>query len=372
MLEERWPSMDLVAERIYATLQEEHPEISSELIRPGMRRRISGSSSFAGTAYNADRFLNRFLDYPRHLGQIRDRFDVFHVVDHSYAHLVDSLPSHRTVVTCHDIDAFRSVVDGQPRPLWFRRMQRRVLKGMQRAARVTCDSDATRNDIDSRFMVAPEKIMTIPLGNDPGFTREPEAVAEAAAGRLLGHPGEAGVDILHVGSTVSRKRIDLLLEIFARVRQSLPSARLIRVGGAFTAEQQQQAERLRLGESILVLPFLDRATLAAVYRCADLVVLPSDTEGFGFPLLEAMACGTPVVATDLPVLREAGGDAALYFPAGDVEGWSRGIIDFLPKSRRGSPARPELAARGVAQASRFTWSSTTERFVQLYKEVLGN
>src|SRR5262249_58441189 len=97
---------------------------------------------------NADRLLNRFWDYPRLLGRLARRggFDLFHLVDHSYAQLVLALPPGRVVVTCHDLDAFRCLLEPgrEPRPAWFRAMARRTLGGLRRAAFIACDSEATR------------------------------------------------------------------------------------------------------------------------------------------------------------------------------------------------------------------------------------
>ena len=80
---------------------------------------------------------------------------------------------------------------------------------------------------------------------------------------------------------------------------------------------------LGFGDAIVVLPALDRSTLAAVYRRCALLLMPSEREGFGLPVLEALACGTPVVASDAPALREVGGYAAAYCPVDDLEAWHR-------------------------------------------------
>src|SRR6202022_4522805 len=102
----------------------------------------------------------------------------------------------------------------------------------------------------------------------------------------------------------------------AAVLKQRPGVKLLRVGGPFTAQQARQAESLQISGKVRILPFLDRDILAAVYRRAALLLLPSDAEGFGLPLLEALACGCPVVASDLPVLAEIGASAVTYGRAG--------------------------------------------------------
>ena len=169
--------------------------------------------------------------------------------------------------------------------------------------------------------------------------------SEAVRTESNGDAGDAGMplDILHVGSTIPRKRIEDLLHLVAGVRREFPRVRLVRVGGAFTASQLTLARRLGLDDALVVLPFIERATLAAVYRRAAVVVLPSESEGFGLPLVEALACGVPVVASDLGVLREVGGAAASYCRAGDVAAWVGAVGEALDESRH-QPARRAVAA----------------------------
>ena len=163
--------------------------------------------------------------------------------------------------------------------------------------------------------------------------------ADAQADALLG-PREGFVDLLHVGSTVPRKRLDMVLRISAAVRSRIAGVRLVRVGGPLTPEQREEAARLGMSDRLVELPFLDRDVLAAVYRRAALVLIPSDREGFGLPAVEATACGTPVIASDIPAIVEVGGDAGrVLSPRGP---WG---VD-----RRGHPAAARTPRRSVAMA----------------------
>ena len=141
------------------------------------------------------------------------------------------------------------------------------------------------------------RLSVIPNGTDTGGEPERDAAADVEAARMLG--ARRHVELLHVGSTIPRKRIDVLLDVFAGVRQARPEVRLTRVGGPFTAEQRVRARELGVLDAIHVLPFVDRATLGAVYRRSSLALLTSDREGFGLPIVEALACGTPMVASDI-------------------------------------------------------------------------
>jgi glycosyltransferase involved in cell wall biosynthesis len=373
-LEEGWPSMDLVADMLFDRLQREHGgAIAPALVRPPMRRRAGRLPwSRRGWAHAVDRVANRLWDYPRLASTLAGRFDVYHIVDHSYAQLVHRLPAERTVVTCHDLDTFRSVLEPEHerRTPLFRGMTRHILDGLRKAGHVTCDSHATRDALVSRAGIAVERTTVVPNGPHPSCSPEAEPAADIDAARLLG-PRGATVDLLHVGSTIARKRLDLLLRVFDSLRNSHRQLRLIRVGGPFTAAQQALVRELGLGEAVVVLPALDRSTLASVYRRSALLLMPSEREGFGLPVVEALACGTPVVASDIAALREVGGYAATYCPIDDVDAW-HGAVSRLLDERAQMPAQWTLRREaGIRRAAAFSWSRYAADVVSIYARVAG-
>ena len=272
--------MDLTGEKVEAHLNRDCAgEVAAARVCPPFRHRF---------ARNADRLLNRFWDYPRALRKVVSGggFDLYHLADHSYSQLVHELPPGRAVVTCHDLDTFRCLLDParEPRPFWFRAMVRRVLSGFQQAAAVVCNTESTRRAVLDHGLIPPERLHVVPLGAHPECAPEPDPEADAEAARLLGPVVPDGPpDLLHVGSTIPRKRIDLLLEIVAEVRRVHPGARLIKAGGALTPEQMRQAQALGVAEAIVTLPFSFGADGAAAARggapAADLVLQPSEASG---------------------------------------------------------------------------------------------
>ena len=365
--------MDLMADMLVAHLMAAAaPEIFVELVRPRLHQRFSRKQ--AGPLWNMDRLANRFFDYPRFLRAQRTAFDLFHLVDHSYGQLVHELPAGRTVVTCHDLDTFRCLWEPNHagRGRLFVAMTRRILSGMQKAAHVCCDSEATRDELLERRLMPAERVSVVRLGLRPALTEPLTPEAEQTVDAFLTGGMCNAVDMLHVGSTIPRKRIDVLLEVFARLRQREPRARLLRVGGAFTAEQHIQVKRLGLPpESICVLPFLSPAELAAIYRRSTLVLLPSDAEGFGLPVIEALACGTPVLASDLSVLREVGGSAAVYAPVADVGGWVDCTNKLLIERREAPTLWEARQEQGRRQAAKFSWNETAQQMVEIYRRVFA-
>lgn len=374
--EENWHSMNLVADLLLEGASNGHAaRVRATRLCPPLRRRFTREGDGDGGArFNADRLVNRFWDYPRFVRRKAGGFDLFHIVDHSYSQLLHALPEGRAVVTCHDLDTFRCLLEpeSEPRPALFRAMTRRVLEGFRRAARVVCVSEATRAELLRHRLLPPERLTVIPNGIHAAYTRPPSEHAQREAARLLGPAGEGGPELLHVGSTVARKRLDVLLKTFARVRESFPRARLVRVGG-LEAEQRALAGELNLRGALTIVPYLEPEVLAAVYARAALLLLPSEREGFGLPLAEALACGTPAVASDLAVLREVGGARAVeYCPIGDDEAWAGAVVSLL----RERESVPEAwAARRDAARLRsrlFTREAYVSKTFALYEEVLNS
>jgi glycosyltransferase involved in cell wall biosynthesis len=365
-----------VAEMLYENLEVHHrKEVDAILIRPSFVFRLSRipNVGIRGRAFNADRILNRFVHYPRFIRRLRNKFDVFHIVDHSYSHLVHALPYGRTIVSCHDLDTFKSVLDSnrvyKSRP--FRAMSKRILRGFQSATVVSCDSCATRDEIIAHKLLSGRRLVVIPNGVHPACSHSVDPIFDQRIGRLLGPKSPDAVELLHVGSTIPRKRIDQLLRVFAAVREQVPSARLIRVGGAFTEAHRDLVKELHIGNTVMVMPYLEPRELAAVYRRATMLIIPSEAEGFGLPVVEAMACGTPVVASDIPALREIGGAATAFCSVGDVAGWRETVLALLAE-RRDRPLDWQIRSReNLRWAARFSWKEYAARYLSIYRGLAG-
>ncbi len=367
--EERWPSMDLFGDMLFQNFTTEHAsQIEVEQLRPALRHRFSRIPGFgrAGFFWNADRLLNRFHDYPAWLRERAANFDLFHLVDHSYAQLIHDLPGDRTVVTCHDLDTFNCVLEPEsdPRPRWFRAMAQRSLNGFLRAGHVICVSDFTRANVLRHGLFPPDRLTVIHPGADPVFF-----ASDTGCEANPRTPPARQPYLLHVGSTIRRKRIDVLLRVFARVIPQFPELQLVRVGGDLTAEQARLAQELGIAGKVIQSPHLTKPELAAMYQRAAMVLQTSDAEGFGLPVVESLACGCPVVASDIAPLREAGGAAAEYCPVGDIEAWSETVIRLL-RDREIDPGDWEARRiRARQHASNFTWSENANRTISVYQRV---
>jgi glycosyltransferase involved in cell wall biosynthesis len=376
--EEGWHSMDLAAEMSLLDVEKSDARfIETTEVRPTMVRRLTRSPLIgeSATADIADRILNRVWDYPRWLRSHRDeleQYDLFHIVDHSYAHLALHLPAGRSLITCHDLEALQGALRGSRRNSIIQGgLGRQLIAGMRAARKILCVSQATYNELVAAAIVPADRIVVLPNGVHPSFTPRPEPDADDKANALLGPATGGRVELLHVGSTIPRKRIDVLLNVVASLRERHPGLRLIRIGGPLTADQRRLVGTLGLDASVTVLSFVERRVLASIYRRAALVLQPSDREGFGLPVAEAMTCGTPVVATDLPALREVGGQAATYCPPGDVDRWVADVAALLEERANAAERWRARQAQGIEWARRFEWHAHAKATRDVYREVLA-
>ena len=349
---ECWPSMDLCADQLLGHLP---PPIMAQDVAPPFLRLFSRMPILRQAGFNGDRLLNRHLLLPRTVQAAAHQSDFVHVVDHSYAHVLKTVPPDRRSVYCHDLDAFRSLLEPEKdsRPWWFRWLAQRALSALKRARIIFYNSVATARQLIGAGIVVPERLVHAPLGVAPEF--RPEARAD-----------NLPIDIkssflLHVGSNIPRKRLDVLLDIFAAVQKRSPGLRLIQVGGPWALQQKEQLARLGIGSLVTQVRELSRQQLAGLYGRAAALLVTSEAEGFGLPVIEALACGTLVVASDLPTLREAGGDAALYCPVADLPVW----IDTVTRTLSDPSFAPPFDAR-LAQASRFTWQEHARIIANAY------
>jgi glycosyltransferase involved in cell wall biosynthesis len=273
-------------------------------------------------------------------------------VDHSYAHLIHQLPSDRTGVLCHDLDTFRCVLnpDAERRPRWFRSMTRRILDGLSKAAVIFHTTECVRRQLLQYGIADEQRLVRAPLGVAPEFFHDGSATAPPAEPFLL-----------HVGSCIRRKRIDILLDVFAGVKKQHPKLRLVQAGGRFTDERQRQIDRLGIAQSVQQRRDLSRFELASLYRQASLVLLTSEAEGFGLPAIEALACGAVVLASDIPAFREVAGDAVEYLPVDDVSAWIDAVHRLLT-----NPAHAPALAHRLQQAQRYSWPAHAQIIAQTY------
>lgn len=266
------------------------------------------------------------------------------------------------VVTVHDL-AFLHTPDRLP-TLKAAYLARLCKASVERAVAVIAVSQQTADDMMRWFGVPASKITVVHNGVADDFTPAPAESVEAFRVRA-GLPERY---LLYLGTLEPRKNLDLLISAFASWRaEARPedrSVKLILAGakGWFYEDIFQQVDALGLQQSILFPGFVPRADLPNWYRAAEGFIYPSVFEGFGLPLLEAMACGTPVLCSDAASLREVAGDAALIFPVRD----QLALVNSLHLLIDQAELRAELRRRGLVRAAGFSWRRAASETLAIY------
>lgn len=265
-----------------------------------------------------------------------------------------------TVVTVYDLSFLHF-------PTRYPFLQRLYLttqtrRSCRQARRIVTISQSGREDVHRFFQVSKEQIDVIYPGVDDAFHPRPAAEVEA----FRHQHGLPERFVLHVGTLQPRKNIPTLLEAMARLRR--PDLPLILVGGRgwFYEEIFAQVERLDLREQVRFAGYVPDEALPLWYNAASLLVFPSIYEGFGIPVIEAMACGTPVVAADTSAVPEAAGNAALLFPSQSVDALVSQMLVVLDNRAQAATMRQ----RGLEQAAEFSWARSGEAMVVTYCRAL--
>jgi glycosyltransferase involved in cell wall biosynthesis len=261
------------------------------------------------------------------------------------------------VTVVHDLLPLFFPAEYPRQQYYFRSLVPRVLRS---SCLVVADSENTRRDIIQSYGIAPDKVRVIYPGYDP---------ATYAASDLDRQPAGDDSYLLYVGNLLPHKNLLSLLDALAILRRRRPARLIIRGEGQVTYARavRERVDTLGLGGAVTFQTYADGATLRDLYARAACLVLPSLHEGFGLPVLEAMACGTPVITSTTSSLPEVGGDAALRVdPHDTIE-----LADAMFRVLEDKSLREELRERGLKWAPTFTWRRTAEQMSRLLDEVRG-
>ena len=283
---------------------------------------------------------------------------------HGPVNVVPELHRGATVVTVHDL-SFLTFPDRFPRAK-AAYLTAMVARSCRKATRVIAVSASTRRDLLERLHVPASKVETVYAGVQAGFRLLPPAEVDRFRQARFGNRPY----ILHVGTLQPRKNIDILIRAFSglRRRESLPH-RLVLVGakGWMYESLFRLVRELGVEEAVDFAGYVRPEDLPLWYNAADLLALPSAYEGFGLPLIEAMACGLPAVVSAGGALEEVGGSACLTVESGSAEALQAAMARIL-----GDPElRASLREAGLERAKGFTWVSTAKQTANVYEEALA-
>ncbi|HEY4359227.1 MAG TPA: glycosyltransferase family 1 protein [Acidobacteriaceae bacterium] len=310
-------------------------------------------------------YVDKFLLFPFTLRRAAAKADVVHICDHSNAMYSFAAGSTPVLATCHDLIAVRGAlgeVPDCPASFFGKTLQRWVLRGLKRATRVACVSDYTYQDA-LRLLGKDARLVTVLNGLVYPFQRLSEDEVER---RLTAAPALERPFVMHIGSNLMRKNREAVLRVFAQVARQA-DAQLVIAGQPLSTELKRQAERLGILERIVEIAHPGVELVEALYNKAAVLFFPSRYEGFGWPPIEAQACGCPVVASDIPTSVEVLGDSAKLFPLDDEAGMAGAVTAYVEDSS----ARAAARLKGLENVqARFQPSRMIEQYETLYRELV--
>lgn len=350
--------------RFNALLERELTDLGWQVrtIRP---KPIINRPCFKGKVSKWLGYIDKLCLFPLSMGSALKWADVVHICDHSNSVYVQYVHHRPHLVTCHDLGAVRAALgeDTSCYPSTTGRiLQQWILGGLKSARTIACDSTYTRQDLE-RIVTGGKKITVIPVALDGKFRLLDREIAIERLGKIS-DLNKSQPYILHVGSSHIRKNRDGILRAFAKAKDRF-AGQMVFAGQALTEDQLRLAEKLGLSQRLVQVVNPDDELIEALYNCALALLFPSRFEGFGWPTIEAQACGCPVIASDSSSLPEVLGDSALLHPVDDDEAFAQSIISLLDADER-----LLWVKKGRENARRYTARQMAVSYLKLYEETL--
>ena len=360
-------SMKLYAERLARGLRSILPKTSVEVFSP---RRI-GFPMFIHPLvdripyvrfYNKEQFISRNIVYPM---SVRKKSGIIHhVLGHNNANLVPRLDPERTVVTCHDLQPIVAYIGTEIKPKWLTYFERRA-RGMEGAARVIAISESTKRDIMRFTNVSEDRIRVIYNAVDSCFRVIEDREYLERVKRKYGLGDRSGKIVLNVGSNQRRKNIHGAVRAIAIAGNLYPDITFVHVGQKLNQEQESLVGELGLNANCIDTGRVSQEDLVALYNIADLLLFPSFYEGFGWPIVEAFACGTPVITSNTSSMPEVAGDAAILIDPDNLSEIADAVIAIFGDEN----LQYWLEGRGMERVKEFGWEKYAQQLLGVYRDV---
>jgi glycosyltransferase involved in cell wall biosynthesis len=314
------------------------------------------------------KYYETFWRHPRAVSRLEA--DIFHVLDQSDAHIAYGL--HRAnkpvVVTCHDLVQFiyPEILRDQSRiPALSMAMWKYSVGGIEKANHVITVSRNTSEDATRILKIKAEQITAVPNGVSSEFRVLPASEVTEIRKQYTRSPDT--FCLLNVGSTDQRKNILTVLQVLKDLKdQGFPIC-LWRTGDKFTQEQQAFIQAHDLESYIFNFGNPDKARLVQIYNAADVLLAPSLYEGFGLTIVEAMACGTPVITSNVSSLPEVVGDAGIMIDPNCPQAIADAVIELY----KNPTLYNKLIEKGLARSQFFNWENTAEQVATIYEKTFA-
>jgi glycosyltransferase involved in cell wall biosynthesis len=359
-------SMHIWSQALFRELRQLHVDVKIISPRPRfgkMKPSVHGVGKWLG-------YIDRFVIFPRALRSAASEADIVHLCDHGaamYAPMIKTkMKTKPIMVTCHDMIAVRSArgeLPGLRSSAFGKILQRWICHGLKHATRVVCVSRATFDD--TRRILKEDMNLCVIL-NGLNYPFQPLAPDEADR-RLAGFPSIHAKFVLHLGSNAAYKNREGVLRVFAMAAAET-DLQLVIAGEALNQKLTQLARELQIESRIVQVVKLDVLLIEALYNRALCLLFSSRYEGFGWPPIEAQACGCPVVASDIAPLAEVLGQSAILKPIDD----EAGMADAICRLARDQEFREQLRQSGFVNVhTRFQTARMMGEYLSLYRELTG-
>jgi glycosyltransferase involved in cell wall biosynthesis len=300
----------------------------------------------------------KYFLYPLIVKKNVKKQNIKHITSQDLAYLLELVKLEKTIVTCHDLIPW--VYDNNRLPTWKLNM-----RGLKKTDRIITVSEYSKNEI-VRYVGYPEdQITVIPNAVDHNnyyVKRDREIL------KKLGIQDTEKV-ILYVGSEQPRKNVPFLLEAISVLKKKLPGIKLLKIGVPQVSGVREKllklTEVLDIQKEVIFVGYVSENDLTKYYNAVDLFVFPTLYEGFGLPPLEAMACGTPVITSNVTSLPEVVGDSAITIDPYDVNAFAEAMFELLTDEK----LREDMINKGLKRAQLFNWEKSAKETFKVYEEL---
>lgn len=312
-------------------------------------------------------YIDKLILFPSQLRQALSWADVVHICDPGNAVYIKYLANIPHVVTCHDLLAVRSGLGEFPeyKTGWTgKQLQEMMMKGLNQAQKVVCVSEQSKSDLLRLSTLSESGVSLIYMGLNYPYSAMTIIEAKQRL-EVLGIPQNCQF-ILHVGGNFWYKNRLGVLEIFYQLMLKLkePDFYLVMVGKPMTEEMHQFINMHNMSQKVIELVNIDNENLRSLYSSATALLFPSLYEGFGWPIIEAQACGCPVFTSNRPPMNDVGGEAAIYIQPDKPEKAAEKIIDYFY-------ILEQYKIKGFVNCQRFQVETMISQYIEIYEQVIG-
>ena len=311
-------------------------------------------------------YADKFIVFPRTLRKAIAWADVVHICDHSNAFYVKYLQQVPHLVTCNDLLAIRSALGEIPenRTKWTgKQLQKMILNGLNQACRVVCISEKTKQDLVRLSSLGPSAVSRIYMGLNYPYSPMSGQEAKQYLGRFS--IPQDSLFIFHVGGNHWYKNRLGVLTIFSHLNRKVESLKLhlVMAGSPFSSEMKQFVGTYDLGDKVTEAGQVSNEELRALYSSAKALLFPSLQEGFGWPIIEAQACGCPAIVSGYSPMTEVGDESVVYIDPRNPEAAADRILDCLPELEN-------LVEKGFSNVQKFSSEKMVLQYVREYESIV--